>query len=150
MRPVNSLARFRRLTGADRLALAEALVTLALASAAIRLLPFRTVVRFLASDRLGREAGRASTENAMDRARWAVQALARRVPWRTVCFQKGLALHIMLRRRGIPSVLHYGVRTDPEKGVTAHVWVTESGRAVIGGEEAPAFTCLATYPEALR
>lgn len=150
MRPVSSLARLRRLSGADRLALAEAFVTLALASAAIRLLPFRTVVGFLASDRLRTGAGRVSHESSTRRARWAVEAWARRVPWRTVCFQKGLALHIMLRRRGIPSTLHYGVRTDPEKGVTAHVWVTESGRAVIGGEEAPAFTCLATYPEGVR
>jgi hypothetical protein len=52
----------------------------------------------------------------------------------------------MLHRRGIPSVLHYGVAREREGDVAAHVWVTVGGRAVIGGEEAPRFTCLATFP----
>lgn len=150
MSAVRSLARLWRLGAGDKLMLAEAFFTLAIASAAIRLLRFRTVVGVLASRRLAATAAADPDERTTRRARWAVQAWARRVPWRTVCFQKGLALHIMLRRRGIASVLHYGVRTEAGKGVAAHVWVTENGRAVIGGEEAPGFTCLATYPEGIR
>lgn len=122
--------------------LAEAFVTLALASAAIRLLPFRRVAA--AGSRAVAE--HAVPEGEIDRVRRAVQAWARRVPWRAVCFQQGLAVHLMLRRRGVDSRLHYGVAGAPE--LAAHVWVSARGRTLIGGEEAPRFTCLATFPAA--
>jgi hypothetical protein len=127
---------------ADRLLLAEALLTLALASLAIRLLPFRRVVGVAGSADRGGAA--TDSEGETRRVVWAVGAWARRVPWKAVCFQRGLAVHVMLRRRGIPSHLHYGV--SQADGLKAHVWVSAAGRDVIGGEEAAGFTCLATYP----
>jgi hypothetical protein len=123
--------------------LAEALVTLAAASAAIRAIPFRRVAA--AAARWGRAATRHDPETVR-RTRWAVEAWSRRVPWRTVCFQKGLTLHLMLRRRGIESVLLYGVAQQPERGLAAHVWVDVGEESVIGGEEAAGFTCLARFP----
>ncbi len=137
-------ARPRRapLSWADRLLLAEALLTLVLASLAIRLLSFRRVVGAAAAPERGPPPACAS-ETAR-RTVWAVRAWARRVPWKAVCFQQGLAVHAMLRRRGVPSHLHYGV--SQADGLKAHVWVSAAGRDVIGGEEAAGFTCLATYP----
>jgi hypothetical protein len=122
--------------------LAEALAALALASLAIALLPFRKVAD--AASAPVRKAVPADAQTVR-RVRSAVRAWARRVPWRTVCFQKGLALHWMLRRRGIGSVLLYGARRDGE-GLAAHVWVDVDGETVIGGDEAPNFTCLARFP----
>ena len=127
---------------ADRLLLAEALAALALASLAIAILPFRRVAAF-ASPR-GRGPTRTDAETVR-RARSALIGWSRRVPWRAVCFQKGLALHWMLRRRGIGSVLLYGVRNDADK-LSAHVWIDVDGETVIGGEEAPTFACLARFP----
>ena len=127
---------------ADIAMLAEALAALALASLAIALLPFRRVAA--AASAPGRVPERADPETVR-RARSAVTGWSRRVPWRAVCFQKGLAVHWMLRRRGIPSVLLYGVRNDGD-GLAAHVWVDVDGENVIGGEEAPTFACLARFP----
>jgi hypothetical protein len=140
--------RRRPLGAANRRLLAEALPALALASLAVKLAPFRRVAAWSSRPRGsgGPAAGAAADEAFLRKARWSVEAWAKRVPWRTVCFQKGLALHLMLRGRGIASVLHYGVRKDSGAGLKAHVWVTVDGRAVIGGEEAPAFACLATFP----
>jgi hypothetical protein len=56
----------------------------------------------------------------------------------------------MLQRRGVQTILHYGVAQNPERGLAAHVWVTHRGEAIIGGEEAPNFTCLATFPAIAR
>jgi Na+/H+ antiporter NhaD/arsenite permease-like protein len=137
---MGSAARFRRL--------AETLIVLTLASLVIRFLPFRTVIRLaarvpqLTSDR------RARNDRLVAQIRGSLEAWARRVPWRTVCFQLGLALHVMLRLRGIPSVLHYGVRQTVEQGLQAHVWVTLGEEAVIGGEEAIGYACLASVPSA--
>jgi hypothetical protein len=132
-----------RLRAADWLMLAEALATLTVASLAIALLPFRTVaaaasVRGPVRERTDRETIR--------RVRSAVQAWARRVPWKAVCFQRGLAVHWMLRRRGIDSVLLYGVARRELEGLAAHVWVDVGAETVIGGQEAPDYTCLARFP----
>ncbi len=134
--------RRSRLRLADGPMLAEALAALALASLAIAFLPFRRVAAF-ASPR-GRGPARADPETVR-RARSAITGWSRRVPWRAVCFQKGLALHWMLRRRGIRSVLLYGARRDGD-GLAAHVWVDLDGETVIGGDEAPNFACLARFP----
>lgn len=123
--------------------LAEALATLGWASAAIARMPFQRVAS-MANDRV--RPGSRTQGADIDRVEQAVQAWARRVPWRTVCFQKGLAVHIMLRRRGIASRMHYGVRQTPAEGLGAHVWVRVGDRDVVGGEEAARFACLAIYP----
>lgn len=136
-------SRLKRLRLADWAALAEALVALAIASAAIRILSFRRVGAWASG---GRPRGGSADPAAVRRVRWAVEAWARRVPWRAVCFQRGLALHLMLRRRGIASVMRYGVAHLPEKGLNAHVWVDVGDETVIGGEEAPNFACVARFP----
>lgn len=146
----HAFRRFARLDTGNQVALAEAFLVLAAASLAIRLAPFRQVVRFAASR--PRQVRGADVEQArrMRQARWAVQRVADRVPWRAVCFQRGLALHLMLRRRGVPSYLHYGVAKDEAKGLAAHVWISSGGETVLGGETADRFACLATFPSAQR
>ena len=131
-----------RRTLSDWLLLAEALAALAAASLAIALLPFRRVAA--AASARGRRQAR-SDAVTVRRVRGAVQGWSRRVPWKAVCFQRGLALHWMLRRRGIRSALLYGVRHQGD-GLVAHVWVEVDGETVIGGEEAPNFACLARFP----
>jgi hypothetical protein len=143
MPPETARPRRRRRSPGEWALLAEALPTLAAASLAIRILPFRTVAA--AAARVGRGAVAQDPERVRQ-ARLAVQAWARRVPWRAVCFQQGLALHLMLRRRGIASVLNYGVRKKEGDGLAAHVWVDVGSDTVIGGEEAPEFARLARFP----
>ena len=98
----------------------------------------------------GRPLARIRQEDAdLDAARigWAVDAVARRAPWTPLCFERGLAAHFMLRRRGRDSTLCYGARNDEVLGPSAHVWVRLDERDVIGGEEAPRFALLARFPE---
>jgi hypothetical protein len=145
----SSLRRLRRISWRDRALLLEAAGALTIASFAIRMLPFRKIVGAAAAG--PPKEGRTKEASAeIARVRWAVEACGRRLPWRIVCFQKGLALHKLLGRRGIATALHYGVAQDAERGLTAHVWVTHQGEAVIGGEEAVGYTCLATYPAAMQ
>ena len=137
------LDRLLRLSWHERLLLVEATTFLAVASIAIAVVPFRRIAAF-ASRRANRPAAPAHVD--AHKLSWAVNACANRVPWRAVCFQRGLALHHMLQRRGRPSLLHYGVATKGKEGLEAHVWVTCDGVDIIGGEEARRFTCLATFP----
>ncbi len=141
------LRRFRIMSGSERLLLAEATIVLTAASAAIRVLPFRRVVRAIAASPGDKHMADAeASKEAILRTRWAIEACARVLPWRIVCFQKGLAMQWMLQRRHVPTRLHYGVRQDQQKGLSAHVWVTHQGEPIIGGEEADKHSCLATFP----
>jgi hypothetical protein len=64
-----------------------------------------------------------------------------------MCIEKGLATQRMLREAGIDAVLHYGARHADDSGkLQAHVWVSVAGETIIGGEEAPDFAEIATYP----
>lgn len=126
--------------GAREFALfAEACAALSLASLAVRFWPFRWIV---ASTRIG---GRHRTDLDPVPIALAVRRASRRLPWRIVCFQEGLATHWMLRGRGEAAQLHYGVRSDADR-LSAHVWVSLRGQPVIGEEQADPHRCVATFP----
>ena len=123
---------------------AEAALCLGLAGLALRLTSFARLAAFA-----GRPLGASRVDDAGPDAAlisWAVEAAARRAPWTPLCFERGLAAHVMLRRRGRDSALCYGARSDDSLGPSAHVWVCLEGRHVIGGEEAVRFVELARFP----
>ena len=123
----------------------EALIALVVASTLIRWLPFRMVVKIANISQ--RPVGTARAAHVdVERARQSVEGWARRVFWHTVCFQKALALHLLLRRHGVASVLHYGIRRPDALGVSAHVWVSIGRRIIIGEAESDGFITLLTCP----
>jgi hypothetical protein len=137
----NPIIRLHRLSPARRRLLLRALAVLSAASAAVAFLPFRRAIRF------GCVAPRAADRLSVTDCVWAVEAAARRLPWRAMCIEKGLAVQRLLRRAGTDATLHYGARHDPTSGrLEAHVWVTAAGRTVMGGEDAPGFAEIASYP----
>ncbi len=131
--------RFARLGRSRQLLLAEALAMIFLAAIAIRLLPFERAIRF-GSRPLG------SLSPVDEDIAWSVASVAARVPWRALCFEQGLALQRMLRRRGVDARLHYGIGKGGDGELLAHVWVTVGDLIVIGGENAPVFRAVAVYP----
>lgn len=146
MKATGHWARLRRMGFRDGLLLAEAVLAVTLASVAIAVLPFATLARMLSSGRGCDHVPGEKEQRLLRKGRWAVEAAAKRLPWRIVCFQKGLAFHAMMRRRGVATRLHYGVAQSADQGLRAHVWVTHGGTAFVGGEVAPDFVCLAIYP----
>lgn len=141
MKASNLFERWNRLSGSRKRLLAEAVVALGAASVAVRMMPFKRAVRLGARRLAGSEA-----PDLIGDARWAVETAARYIPWRAVCFQRGIALQWMLRRRGVDALLHYGVGCDEAGELQAHVWVAANDRVVIGGEEAERFQQVATFP----
>ena len=120
---------------------AAAWLALVVARLAIRLLPFRAIVRTL---RWGRAESVTDERPGFELAR-AVRRAAARVPWRTVCLDQGLAAHWLMRSRGIPSIFHYGI--DPAgRELSAHVWVSLRDRILIGEDEADRHARVASFP----
>jgi Transglutaminase-like superfamily len=129
--------------GADLRLLPPACFWLFVSWLTLDVLPFRLFRYFLHPRRKSVQRGHSDLIRSTG---WAVNFAARHVPWRTVCFHKGIAAQQILRRRGLPAALHYGVKLSPEVRFAAHVWVTCEGTVVVGGERATSkFTELASF-----
>jgi hypothetical protein len=123
--------------------LVEAGIMVSLAALMLSTRPFRDIA---ADARRKAATGKATATSAAEIG-WAVRAIADRAPFRAVCFQRGLAAHWMLRRRGLDSVMFFGAASLESKGLSAHVWVTSEGKGVVGAETADQFAVLARFPE---
>jgi hypothetical protein len=142
---MTKLAKFRRLQRPDRRLLIEASLLLLAARAALRVLPFQTIVHFV-SRGSAVSRGEAEARELARRVRWAVTAGARHGPGQSVCFPQAIAAHLLLRRRGAPSTIYYGVAKTAAGELEAHVWVRAGALAVVGCGAAARFTLMTTFP----
>ena len=121
--------------------LAQTGVDLLISSLRLRVVSFTRLVSLLTRDS-------SHPAIAIEEARQLRRAMAawnRRLPWRTECFEQGLAAYRYLARKGYQATLHYGARGS-DGDVEAHVWVTSGDVPVVGCENASEFRELARYP----
>jgi hypothetical protein len=76
-----------------------------------------------------------------------LRRVVRLLPLKPSCLAEALALRSMLARRGISSVLHFGVRRE-EGRLAAHAWLEAGGGVVCGGPAAVGFVHLAGFAQA--
>ena len=126
-----------------RLLLVEASWCLARSSAAVALLPFRRAVRVGGATAGPPVSGPAEAAQVAE-VRSAVDSVASRLPFRAKCFERALAARLMLRRRGIGTILFYGARWEGA-AMSAHVWLRSGETDVIGCENASDFHPLAQF-----
>lgn len=96
----------------------------------------------LARRRLGKADARSFTTRGesppitqdIDRIAFAIPRMAARVPWRSDCLVQALAAQRWLERQGIGSTIHIGVRSDGDRSLDAHAWLTAGDRVVVGGD----------------
>jgi hypothetical protein len=127
------------------LLLIEALVALAVASLLITILPFRNVAKLAAGK--GIEGYQPASPKDAALIERALCAWAQRVPWRAVCFQKGLAALMMLKRKHLAATLFYGAAHNADGALVAHVWVRSADIDVIGCENLADYGLLAKFPD---
>jgi len=76
---------------------------------------------------------------------WAVTRGALYVPFRAVCLPQAMAARIMLKRRGVASVLHFGAAKGRDKPIDAHAWLDAAGVKVTGYPIARQFAEIACF-----
>src|ERR1700734_4129351 len=147
------LLRFRQVDNRRRALLAEAVAYLLAARLALIFVPFPRLARRLGTFVPPAEA-RASqvrTEAAPDQARlaedigWAVTRAARYVPFKAVCLPQAMAARVMLKRRGVNSVMHFGAAKGRDKPLDAHAWLDAAGVEVTGYPVAEGFAEIACF-----
>ena len=144
MAAMTTLLRFLRLGWRDRALLVEAFVFLTGACVALRLVPFRRLTPRLGAITTDAPPPGGAGGGRPARIGRAIQAVSRRVPWRTQCLTEAMAAQWMLRRRGLPGVLHLGVQKDGET-MAAHAWTSCGNQTVVGGAGSERFTPLAAF-----
>jgi hypothetical protein len=132
-----------KLKAIQRRYLREAALMLTLARLAVRFVPAARI--FSWADYRPRRINRFAIDEVSWVA-WAVERIGNN-PWmNALCLPRALAVHAMLRRRGIASRLCLGVARDGQK-LIAHAWV-ETGETTVTLDPAFAhFTRLAQFGE---
>jgi hypothetical protein len=72
------------------------------------------------------------------------KAWSRRVPWRSMCIEQGLATSRLLDRRAILLTINYGAAMF-DGVLKAHVWVMSGDSPVTGCENAADFALLSQF-----
>jgi hypothetical protein len=153
MAPSRSIPRRLGEAGPRRCALLmQAVAWLLLARLVLLFVPFPKLARRLGTfvpptDRRVSAAAAAAPDRA-ELAReigWAVTRAARHVPFEAVCLPQAMAARIMLARRGIRSVLHFGAAKGPTKALNAHAWLSAAGVEVTGYPVAKDFAEIACF-----
>lgn len=127
---IKTMARI--LKPSELLLLAQAGVWVLAARMGLWFFPFRRLRRLVAF--LTRSSQPAScNDSRVSQWTWAVSSASRFVP-KATCLTKALALHILLRRAGLQSRIHIGVRKEDGR-FEAHAWVESHDKVVIGDFE---------------
>jgi hypothetical protein len=136
-----------RLPFARKRLLGEALLALAVARGAMLCLPFRRIAAWLGTP--GALSPGAATEEEIRIAKeigWAVDVVARRVPWDGRCLAQALAATGMLRRRGLEGTVSFGAgRDEAATDFGAHAWLQVGPCVVTGGPGRERFKILTTF-----
>ena len=116
----------------------EAMLWLALARFLVSAVPLRRWRRFLGPLCAPSMMTAKPDPAALVLAR-AVSRGAARLPFETKCLPRAMALHAMLGRRSMPSVLVIGVLDPSQRGTIEdlHAWVESGGAIIIGALEEP-------------
>ena len=125
----------------------EAALALCTARAALAAMAFVPIRRFVGdpTSPVGDDATVADSADTVACAvRRAIASAACRLPWHSSCLARALAGRMMLRRRGVPCHLVFGV-TKKAGTVHAHAWLMANSGVVCGGSEASAYQPIALF-----
>jgi hypothetical protein len=147
------LRRVAQINNRRRVLMIEAVACLLAARLALLFIPFPRLARRLGTfvPPTDARAVQARAKGAPQQARlaaeigWAVTRSARYVPFKAVCLPQAMAARVMLKRRGVASVMHFGAATGREKPFAAHAWLDAAGVEVTGYPVAEGFAEIACF-----
>jgi hypothetical protein len=144
-----SWGQLSRLPWQRKRLLVPALCLLCWATICVRRLSFRRIAPWLGQQ--GWVACRPQADEHLTIARdwaWALNAVAKRLPWTATCLMRALAGQYWLRRQHIPATVVIGIapgETASAKTFGAHAWLCCGDLVLTGGQEAARFKPIASF-----
>lgn len=89
------------------------------------------IIQWIQADKKGTADLDKSLRLEVNKIRWYVNKLSSFVPFKSVCYDKSLALKKILNKKGIDCKLHYGASIKGE--LKGHTWLTIKGDPILGG-----------------
>lgn len=132
--------RYLRLPPHRKRLLNAAFASLILARIGLIFLPLPTLQR-----RFSKVLEHDVAGTSLDDLRWAVLAVARRLPG-TRCLPRALALQALMARAGMPARLCIGVAKEADSALEAHAWVLHDGVPVFDEPDLERYTLLSDFP----
>jgi hypothetical protein len=147
----HSLLRFCQIDNRRRALVVEAVACLFAARLTLIFIPFPRLAQRLGIfvppvDLYATQAKSGTMSNQAKLAEeigWAVTRSARYMPFKAVCLPQAMAARVMLKRRGVASVMHFGAAKGQEKPLDAHAWLDAAGIEVTGYPAAENFVEIA-------
>jgi hypothetical protein len=137
---IRRLRKWQNLSVPERRLAIEALIFLLWARIIFALLPVPKAFQIC---RLRSRAG--STRASAEDIRLAVSRAACHAPFKAVCLQRAFAAFLMLRRRGLPATVHFGVKRQGDASLSAHAWSMSAETPVTGTSLAEEFVPIAIF-----
>jgi len=129
---VKLITKFSGLSFSDKRLLLSAVFFLLITRVLLIFFPFR-FVRFISKgSSKPRANSRTRTPLAKERIIWAVEAVARHIPFVNNCLAKAMVINLFFRRANYQATLHIGVTRSDARPLDAHAWVESDGRIVTG------------------
>lgn len=125
-------SKWTALKTSDKKLILEILFFLGWSRLLIVLFHFRKVAAYLEK----KEKKREKQNNSFDLQNLSQMMIkvSRHTFWKSNCLTQALAAKFMLNRRGIKSVVYFGVLREGDEAFKAHAWV-KSGEFVVTGEK---------------
>jgi Transglutaminase-like superfamily len=134
------LRKWQTLSERERWLAIEAVAFLLWARVIFALLPVPIAFRLI-----GQKSRACPVAGTAEEVRMAVTRAAHYAPFKAVCLQRAFAAFLMLRRRGLPATVHFGVRRQGDTSLVAHAWSMSAGTSVTGTSMAEEFVPIAIF-----
>jgi hypothetical protein len=134
-----------RLAFRDYMLFVEAWCLLALARGMLVFVPFKRIVLFMRHKRVT-EIPDDKRSIILTGIQVAITRACVRSPWRTMCFEQALAAKMMTRRRGLRSVIYFGVKKEADNDkIQAHAWLKVGEFVVTGWQRMNSYKVVAEF-----
>lgn len=119
------LKKFISLTFSDKCILLESYIMLGYGRFMVLMFPFNRIKSLLEKDldKMSDGSGINDKTNIVKQVKWCVGIMSRHTPWKSNCYAQAIAAQNMLRRRGIPGTVYFGVAKEDDKTLSAHAWL---------------------------
>ena len=132
---------------AEKLLLISVAAYLTFVKICTHLLPFRTLSSLIQTgDKKTASMPERESGEITDNIARRVRSVSKKLPWNSSCLVQAAAAKLLLRRRGIPSSICFGVRKNGAQinQLGAHAWLMIDEDIVLGGDIADQYTQVST------